>query len=154
MKRRTNSSLASDLARLPSLNRVALTDQWRQLYATEPPARIGNGFLISAIAYRMQEQALGGVKPATQRYLVKVAAEAAGADGTVRNNVAAPIAAIKPGTRLLREWHGVTYEVVVLESGVQCNGVRYRSLSEVARHITGTKWSGPLFFGLKKRRAA
>ena len=146
--------LARELASLPTLDRPALAERWRELYRTEPPARIGSGFLTSAIAYRLQEQALGGLKPATQRYLAKVAAEAACANGTVRNKVAAPPATIKPGTRLLREWHGVTYEVLVLENGVQCNGVQYRSLSEAARSITGTKWSGPLFFGLKKKRVA
>ena len=146
--------LARDLASLSTLDRGALAKRWRELYRTEPPARIGSGFLISAIAYRLQEQALGGLKPSTQRYLAKVAAEATGANGTARNKVAAPTATIKPGTRLLREWHGVTYEVLVLENGVQCNGVHYRSLSEVARTITGTQWSGPLFFGLKKKRAA
>jgi hypothetical protein len=61
---------------------------------------------------------------------------------------------MKPGTRLLREWHGVTYEVIIMEGGVQCHGKPYRSLSEVARAITGTRWSGPLFFGLKKQEVA
>ena len=61
-----------------------------------------------------------------------------------------PATSVKPGTRLLREWHGVTYEVTVTEDGVLFKGKKYQSLSEVARIITGTKWSGPLFFGLRK----
>lgn len=167
MKRRVKQrmdagGLARELVSPPTLCRDALAEQWREFYGTEPPARIGGGFLISAVAYRLQEQALGGLKPATRRYLEKVAADVARkkiAGGNSEGDskaprITAPAATIKPGTRLLREWHGVTYEVLVLENGVQCNGVQYRSLSEVARTITGTKWSGPVFFGLKKKRAA
>ena len=141
-------SLADDLARLPNLDRSELTKKWRELYRTEPPARIGTVFLCHALAYRMQEQVLGGLKSATQRYLTKVAGEVA--DG---QKMTAPPTVVKPGTRLLREWHGVTHEVVVLEDGVMFKGKRYQSLSEVARAITGTRWSGPLFFGLKKEAA-
>jgi hypothetical protein len=93
----------------------------------------------------MQEQALGGLKPATRRFLEKTA------EGNASKQHIVPFISIKPGTRLLREWHGVTYEVVIKEDGVQCNGKHYRSLSEVARTITGARWSGPLFFGLKKQ---
>ena len=157
MKQRMDAGgLAGQLASLSSLDRGALIDQWRTWYGTEPPARIGSGFLAQAIAYRLQEKSLGGLKPATRRYLEKVAVEAVRkkvGDDEVQK-IIAPLAIINPGTRLLREWHGVTYEVLVLEKGVQCNGKRYRSLSEVARVITGTKWSGPLFFGLKRRSAA
>lgn len=152
-------SLTRELARLPTLDRATLVERWRELYRTEPPARIGSGFLISAIAYRLQEQAFGGLKPATRRYLEKVAETTTRKHMSCKNGdavpkIVAPTATIKPGTRLLREWHGVTYEVLVLENGVQCNGAQYRSLSEVARAITGTQWSGPLFFGLKKKRVA
>ena len=153
MKRRIDAGgLAGELASLSTINRVDLAERWRELYRTELPARIGSGFIISAIAYRLQEQALGGLKPATSRYLINVANEAAHGNKSNSKKISVPTATIKPGTRLLREWHGVMYEVLVLENGVQCNGVQYRSLSEVARHITGTKWSGPLFFGLKKKR--
>lgn len=139
--------LVRELASLSTLDRGALAERWRELYRTEPPARIGSGFLVSAIAYRLQEQALGGLKPATRRYLEKVAETAtrkttSGNNGDAVQKIVAPTATIKPGTRLLREWHGVTYEVLVLENGVQCNGAQYRSLSQVARAITGTQWSG------------
>ena len=111
--------------------------------------RSQNKFLLYAVAHRMQEKALGGLKPATRRFLEKAA----------QNNDASkqqllPAISIKPGTRMLREWHGVTYEVIILESSVMCNGKNYRSLSEVAHAITGTRWSGPLFFGLKKQEVA
>ena len=141
-------SLASELIDLPALDRIALREKWRTLYGTEPPGRVRNTFLMHAIAHRMQEQELGGLKPATRRFLEKAAE-----DNAPRQQLL-PVISIKPGTRLLREWHGTTYEVIILESSVLCNGKYYRSLSEVARAITRTRWSGPRFFGLKKKEAA
>lgn len=140
--------LATELAGLSALDRRELVEKWQGLYGSEPPAGISNKFLIRAIAYRLQEQVWGGLKPATRRFLEKTAQ-----DNASRQQIL-PALSIKPGTRLLREWHGVTYEVIIMENGVQCNGKRYRSLSEVARAITGTRWSGPLFFGLKKQEVA
>ena len=138
-----------ELAGLSALDRKELVEKWRSLYKTGPPVGSQNKFLLYAVAHRMQEKALGGLKPATRRFLEKAA----------QNNDASkqkllPAISIKPGTRMLREWHGVTYEVIILESRVLCNGKNYRSLSEVARYITGTRWSGPLFFGLKKQEVA
>jgi hypothetical protein len=141
-------SLARELAGLSALDRNKLIEKWRSLYGTEPPSGSQNKFLLHAIAYRMQEQVLGGLKPATRRFL-----ERAVQDNASRQQIL-PTVSIKPGTRLLREWHGVTYEVIITKDAVQCNGKRYRSLSEVARAITGARWSGPLFFGLKKQEAA
>jgi len=140
--------LASELAGLDALDRRALIEKWCSLYGTEPPAGISSNFLIRAIAHRMQEQVWGGLKPATRHFLEKAAQ-----DNSSRQQIL-PTISTKPGTRLLREWHGVTYEVIIMEDGVQCNGKRYRSLSDVARAITGTRWSGPLFFGLKKQEVA
>src|SRR6185437_16074609 len=101
--------------------------------------------LIRAIAYRLQERAYGGLKPATRRWLARVADHVCAG----RAIAAAPAHRIKAGTRLLREWRGVVHEVIVLEEGVLFRGDRYRSLSEVVRVITGSRRSGPLFFGLK-----
>jgi hypothetical protein len=140
--------LASDLAGLPALDRRVLIEEWRTLYGTEPPGGVRNNFLMHAIAHGIQETASGGLKPAIRRFLEKAAEDNASRRQTL------PVISIRPGTRLLREWHGVTYEVIIMEDGVQCNGKRYRSLSEVARSITGTRWSGPLFFGLKKQEVA
>ena len=138
-----------ELAGLSALDRKELVEKWRSLYKTGPPVGSQNKFLLYAVAHRMQEKALGGLKPATRRFLEKAA----------QNNDASkqqllPAISIKPGTRMLREWHGTTYEVIILESSIMCNGKHYRSLSEVARYITGTRWSGPLFFGLKKQEVA
>lgn len=147
MKRRTNSSLADELARLPSLDRTALTTAWQTAYGAEPPRNISQPLMLRALAYRMQAQSLGGLKPSTQRYLMRIAEEGKAAlTGML-------VTQVKPGTRLLREWHGVSHEVTVLDDGVHYQGQRYRSLSQVAQLITGAKWSGPLFFGLKKEAA-
>lgn len=146
MKRRIDAGrLASELACLSHLDRPALVKRWQQVCECEPPVNISRSLLLQALAYRMQEQALGGLKPATKRLLQKITEEHAAG-----RQVAIPAHTIRPGTRLLREWHGITYEVSVTEDGVQFQGKRYRSLSEVAHTITGVKWSGPLFFGLKK----
>jgi hypothetical protein len=136
----------AELADLPALDRRELVEKWRSLYGTEPPVGVRNNFLMHGIAHRMQEKALGGLKPATRRFLEKAAQ-----DNDASKQQSLPAISIKPGTRLLREWHGITYEVIILESSVMCNGKNYRSLSEVARAITGTRWSGPLFFGMKKK---
>ena len=137
-----------ELAGLSALDRKELVEKWRSLYKTGPPVGSQNKFLLYAVAHRMQEKALGGLKPATRRFLEKAAE-----DNALRQQML-PVISMKTGTRLLREWHGVTYEVIIMEDGMQCNGKRYRSLSEVARAITGTRWSGPLFFGLKKQEVA
>ncbi len=149
MKRRIEPGrLASELAGLSRLDRPALVELWRQVCDCEPPVNISSPLLQQAVAYRLQEQARGGLKPATKRLLQKITE-----DHAAGRQMAIPTNSTRPGTRLLREWHGVTYEVAVTEDGVQFQGKRYRSLSEVAHTITGVKWSGPLFFGLKKAAA-
>jgi len=134
--------LADELAELGGLDLSELKQRWRTLYGTEAPLRIGRALLLYAVAYRLQEKALGGLKSSTRRLL-----ERAAHDGYDRQQ-AAPHEA-RPGTVLIREWHGSSYRVTVLEDGVVHRGTRYRSLSEVARKITGTRWSGPRFFGLR-----
>ena len=136
-----------ELTSLSTLDRKELVEKWQSFYGTEPPRGSQNKFLLHAIAHRMQEKALGGLKPATRRFLEKAAQ-----DNDTSKQQILPAVSIKPGTRLLREWHGITYEVIILESSILCNGKSYRSLSEVARAITGARWSGPLFFGFKKSR--
>ena len=98
----------------------------------------------------MQEVALGGLRPEPQRQLRRIAQQfKKTGDATMPAR-----AALKPGTRLMREWQGRTYDVLVLDGGFSWQGTRYRSLSAIARKITGTAWSGPLFFGLKPNRPA
>jgi hypothetical protein len=140
-------ALEAELIALPALPLDELKRRWRELYGASPPSRVGRALMIRAIAYRLHEQAFGGHRPVTRRRLAKAAEEI----GAGRAASARP-ATIKPGTRLLRDWQGVTHEVIVLENGVQYRGETWASLSAVAREITGTRWSGPRFFGLKGER--
>src|SRR5208283_1762606 len=144
----TRSALACEIAALRDATSANLKERWRALYGTEAPRRISRDLLIRALAYRIQEKALGGLKPSTRRLLIKVAA-----DASARRPIeVAPEPSIKPGTVLLREWHGTQHQVIVRENGIVFNGKQYKSLSQVAYRITGTKWSGPLFFGLRTTR--
>jgi hypothetical protein len=136
--------LAEQLANLDGLDGERLKQRWRNLYGTEPPLRVGRSLLRQAIGYRLQENALGGLKPSTRRLLQQVAT-----DADAGRAITASERKLKPGAVLLREWHGNTHQVTVVEDGVRFRGQRYRSLSQVARVITGARWSGPLFFGLK-----
>jgi hypothetical protein len=137
--------LADDLKHLTLRADRELRDSWRSLYGTEPSKRLDRSLLIQAIGYRMQENGLGKLKASTQRLLMRTAENVAAGRGIeVDSNRTA-----KPGTVLVREWGGVTHQVTVQEHGMLFRGKRYFSLSEIACLITGTRWSGPLFFGLK-----
>ena len=146
-RRLGGETLDADLASLEQLSRAELKRRWRGLYASSCPAHMSRILLLRALAYRMQEQVLGGLDPATRRRLARAAADLA-----ARRPSATSPPKIKPGTRLLREWQGVVHEVIVLERSVQYRGETWPSLSAVAREITGARWSGPRFFGLKAAR--
>jgi hypothetical protein len=141
------NTLTREIAALAGASRTDLTSRWRALYETEPPRRISRELLRRAIAYRLQELTLGGLKPATRRLLARIAADAS-ARRPIR---VALVPTLQPGTVLLRNWHGTEHQAIVREHGIEFQGKQYKSLSQVARRITGSKWSGPLFFGLKQR---
>jgi hypothetical protein len=151
MKRKISASPAALVCEIEELQKATsanLKERWRALYRSEPPRRISRDLLIRALAYRIQEKALGGLKPATRRLLARVAA-----DASARRPIQVlPEPSLKPGMVLLREWHGTQHQVIVREDGIVFNGKHYKSLSQVTYRITGTKWSGPLFFGLKANR--
>jgi Protein of unknown function (DUF2924) len=114
---------------------------------TQAP-HLSRELLARAVAHRTQELALGGLRPEPRRQLLRIAQRLKQTgEATIR---ARP--ELKPGTRLMREWQGRTYDVLVLDDGFSWQGTRYRSLSAIARKITGTAWSGPLFFGLNPNR--
>ena len=136
------------LARLPKLGLGELRQHWRVLYKAEASPHLSRELLLRAVAYRMQEVVFGGLRPQRQRRLRQFAQQLNDSqEGRVR-----PRPELRPGTRLVREWQGRTYEVLVLGDGLSWQGTSYSSLSAVARKITGTAWSGPLFFGLKANR--
>jgi hypothetical protein len=133
------------LAEIKTMDIKALKGMWRDLYASEPPP-YNRKFLESRLAYRVQELAYGGLKPETLKRLAALA-EALEPRGSRRRTESMPVA----GTRLLREWQGVEHTVTVLADGFEYDGRPYKSLSAIARAITGTRWNGWLFFGLRKQ---
>jgi hypothetical protein len=147
---RRNAVSKEALSRLPTLDIGELRQQWRGLYKTEAPPNLSRELLVRAVAHRIQELALGGMRPEPRRQLLRIAQQfKETGQATMRAR-----SGLKPGTRLMREWQGRTYDVLVLDDGFSWQNTRYRSLSAIARKITGTPWSGPLFFGLKPNRPA
>jgi Protein of unknown function (DUF2924) len=138
------------LSRLPKLDIRELREEWRVLYKADVSPHLSRELLIRAVAYRIQELALGGLRPELQRQLRQIAQELKQTGEAAKRFRPQ----LKPGTRLIREWQGRTHEVVVRDDGLSWQGMHYRSLSAIARKITGTAWSGPLFFGLKQNRSA
>ncbi len=139
--------LQAELDSLYTLNPDELAERWRALYGGDMPARLRRSLIIQALAYRFQEKAFGGLKPATRRLLETVA----GRSGKLRS-ARQPERSVQTGAVLIREWHGVKYQVTVLKDGFMFKGRHFESLSKIAREITGTRWSGPLFFGLRSRQ--
>jgi len=131
-----------ELTALAELDRTALLERWRMAFGRDAPPRLSRALMQKAIAYDLQVKAFGGLSARTRRTL----RAAAKAD---RNSALSKLPS--RGTRLVREWHGALHEVEVLEDSYLWRGARHRSLSAIARAITGTKWSGPRFFGLVAR---
>jgi hypothetical protein len=139
--------LSAKLTTVAALDAASLRAEWRRLHRSHPPKRAGRDLLARAIAYKLQEHALGGLSAATKRKLQAFAEQLEAGDGTAFD----PGIVLKPGAKLLREWGGNTHVVIALEEGFEFNGRRYRSLSKIAREITGAHWSGPRFFNLKRK---
>ena len=161
MKRLTHEAVDREIAGLEGLDIATLQTRWQELYKVPPPFKIRSGFLRRAIAYRLQELLLGGLTLRTKRELRRIAERARLNRSHSGGKPLAAGVAIPPsesmllrrrilsaGTRLLREWNGTTEVVDVLAKGFGWRGKTYRTLSAVAVEITGTKWSGPKFFGL------
>ena len=136
------ASVAAQVLALPDCARGELEEQWRALWGTEPPRHASREFLIRAVAYGIQAQAFGGLDAKTLQLLRK-------ANGAERRATEAPESRLGKGSKLFREWHGETHEVLVLDKGFAWRGETYPSLSAIARAITGAHWNGWAFFGLQ-----
>jgi hypothetical protein len=144
-----DSSITYRLDSLPKLNKPELCQLWRQHFKSEPALKMRKQLIRRVIAYRLQEQEFGGLNNTQVRRLRQIAsALEANPNATVSSRPR-----IKPGTRLVREWKQQVHTVEVDADGYQYKGTRYESLSQIARLITGTRWSGPLFFGLKTKQS-
>ena len=139
------------LAALQTATTAELKQQWRALFGKEPPP-VNRPYLVSRLAYRIQELAYGGLKPETRARLEALGEQLDGGNVVLRRIRAdsRPL----PGTRLLREWRGVEHVVTVRPDDFEYEGRPYRSLSAIARHITGTRWNGWQFFGIRNPRGA
>ena len=144
--------LADTLARLGAADLASLGKSWRRAFGQAAPSGLSRGMLVRVLAYRLQAEALGDLDRATARALDRMAGQGAEQGG----------AAVIPlpdergsqaGTVLVREWQGTMHSVMVMRDGYTWGGTAYRSLSEVARAITGTRWNGPRFFGLRSAKA-
>ena len=138
MTENKDESVRRQLLTLAGMTRPQLCDKWRDLYGSEPP-NSSREFLRRRLAYRIQEIMYGGLDPALKAAL------------TVGNAPVKPTSALRDGTKIVREWHGREYEVIVRGEKYEYNGKLYRSLSGVARAITNTNWNGNEFFGIRKR---
>jgi hypothetical protein len=139
--------LSRMLEALPALSPAELRSEWRRLYRSQPP-RLSRDLLTRAIAYRIQELRYGGLNKTTRRKLAALV-NAPQSEGEIAPETAQKI---RTGARLVREWNGRTHTVTVKEEGFTYAGRSYRSLSAIAREITGAHWSGPRFFGLGRRQ--
>lgn len=144
--RETSQAVDQELEGLPHALIRDLRKRWKELFASDPPKAFGPDLLRRAIAQRIQEQAYGGLEPAVRREL-KLIIKLHGSKTNGRTELPRRIGA---GAVVLREWKGATHRVTVLSNGFSYNQQIYQSLSEVARAITGTRWNGPRFFGLRK----
>ncbi len=140
----TIAKLEREIDALADLTRTELVERWWEHYRSVSPKGISRRLLIRGIAYEMQAKQYGGLRPATDRRLRMIANGTANGDRGGRK--ATP--RLQPGARLVREWNGISHVVEVTEGGFVWNGDRHRSLSAIARAITGARWSGPRFFGL------
>lgn len=141
-----SSSLGKNIAELHGLETPALRGLWQETFGRSTPKWIGRDLLLRALAYRVQEQAEGSLSKATLKRLGTLAKP----KGDHARSPKLPAPRPKPGTRLVREWRGELHQVTVHNDGFDYRGAPYTSLSQIAREITGTRWSGPRFFGLRK----
>ena len=137
--------LAAELKDLGGLNTDELRQLWTALYGIPPSPRISKELLVRAVAYRMQEEAHGGLGKSCRLQLGRLA-KTLGDSGSLK---VLKTRSFKPGTKLIRAWKGKVHEVVIAGDTYIWAGQHYRSLSRIARAITGTRWSGPRFFGLE-----
>ena len=143
-------NLQMELDRLDGLTLFELRNEWRRLHRMAPPMRLSRDLTVRGIAYRLQEKAHGGLSRSTLARLAQSVEPTSGAS-EVGSSQRGAFVMPKPGTRLIREWRGVTHAVLVHADGYEWQGEKHSSLSVIARAITGAHWSGPRFFGLTSK---
>ncbi len=145
-----SKTIGEKIAGLQGLDTPALRARWDETFGRPAPKHMSRDLLLRALAYQVQAQAEGGLSTAALRRLAKLA----DSNDLGIQAATSPANHLKPGVRLVREWHGEVHQVIVLDEGFDYCGARYASLSRIALAITGTRWSGPLFFGLRNRASS
>lgn len=141
----------SMIQELQNLSREELIQKWQQIFKTEPPAQSKTTFLIQHLSWEIQARKYGGLSVTAKKKLKKFAAELAqNKQISIENISTSQNIEIKAGTKLIREYQGRKHEVIALEKGFEYNNKTYKSLSSIANEITGTRWNGKVFFGVKK----
>lgn len=146
------AKMEAELARLGELDVGMLKARWRSTTGRAAPAGVQKSLLLKMLAYRLQADAFGDLDPDTSRFLDRISL-----DRGLAGAKTLPLpdkARAGQGAIFVREWEGVTHHVMHMRDGYAWNGSTYRSLSEVARAITGVRWNGPRFFGLRDREKA
>ena len=150
--KRQQPSLNDEIAHLRDLDLKGLRTRWRGVFQGPPPEHLPRHLLIGMLAYRIQAQAYGDLESATVRLLKQIGSGGSHVDAVgLTAEHEQRRASIKPGTILVREWNGRPQRVMVVDAGFAWNGKTYDSLSKIAFAITGTKWNGPRFFGLRDK---
>jgi hypothetical protein len=139
----TSDRLRAELERIAGMDLPALAARWRRVFGRAAPPGLSRALLQRGLAYRVQADALGDLDRETLKALGRM-----GQGGEV---IPLPETRTRPGTLLVREWQGAIHSVMVLDEGYAWNGQTYESLSKVAHAITGTRWNGPRFFGLRQK---
>lgn len=147
---KSDPELEAEIARLPGLDITELRRRWKTLYGRPAPQSFRRNLLIKGVAYQMQVEAYGGLSPTTKRRLREIAQ--AVRNGNAKTVIGAPL--LRGGTQLIRRWKGKTHMITALDNGFAWEGRTYRSLSAVAKAITGTSWNGYKFFGIEHGRQA
>jgi hypothetical protein len=145
-----SDSLAQQLTRIENADTAELQKIWHEFWPDLPAPKHRKHILAIMLARKLQEQAFGVMRPNLAPHLGRLARTAENEQGSPP----AVLPMLKPGTRLLRSWDGQNHVVTVKASGFEYRGVHHESLSQIARRITGTRWSGPLFFGLRNQRTS
>jgi hypothetical protein len=140
--------ILAELAALKAASFTELRGKWQTLFDGQAPPPYNRKYVEARLAYRLQELAYGGLRPETVERLEALADEIEGTGGKRRSSVSRPIA----GTRLVREWQGIEHTVIVRDNDFEYQGRPFKSLSAIARAVTGTRWNGWVFFGLKNQR--
>lgn len=136
MNAKGSEALSATIVEIKGLERTACLERWREVFGRSPPKYLSSQFMRRVLIWELQNKIMGGISAKTERSLKQIAS------GKI------PPSTAKPGSHLIREWNGRAYQVEIAGDGYVMDGRTYRSLSAIARQITGAHWSGPRFFGL------